>query len=323
MSVMGRVVVSLCLLFWSMAGTVAGELPGSVLDLLNRVPDPPSTAQAAVQWFDKDGRLIYPSVLTLKADIEQLRENSRRLAEATNGSQETTSLILGMDKVGFDAARLRTDPVYAEEVQKRLQGMSMEEKIALAQKISESQDSAHQTVMPLSGKESQAVRSALETAGKFPHRQAAWREGQRIELVKEFEKIPDTVPQKTSRKSKPQIEFDSLNCHPDCLNQWKTYGKDLWPLVLERETEILHKRRSLLQRYKTFLAEDFIQDGDKKLHAALYGELALDPENRKSLARYHQELLSEIQGLIELTVIAAQRPANVMYGGVEKFYGIQ
>ena len=66
-----------------------------------------------------------------------------------------------------------------------------------------------------------------------------------------------------------------------------------------------------------------MREGDKQLAATLYGALALNLDNRKILAGYHQGLLEEVLGLIELTETAARRAAKVVHGGVEKFYKIQ
>src|SRR4249920_1853376 len=64
------VAATLCLLnaTWSVAAP-----PTGVLDLYNRLPDPPATAEEAARWIDKDGKLVHPPLIALKADIEAHR----------------------------------------------------------------------------------------------------------------------------------------------------------------------------------------------------------------------------------------------------------
>src|SRR5262245_54693043 len=44
-----------------------------VLELFNRLPEAPATAEEAARWIDKDGHLLNPQLLALKADIEAHR----------------------------------------------------------------------------------------------------------------------------------------------------------------------------------------------------------------------------------------------------------
>jgi hypothetical protein len=50
--------MSMLVLALVLAPAVEATEPKSVLDLFNRVPDPPTNAQDTAKWFDKDGKLI-------------------------------------------------------------------------------------------------------------------------------------------------------------------------------------------------------------------------------------------------------------------------
>ena len=297
------------------------DTPRSVFDLLNRVPDPPSTAKDALRWFDKGGRLGHSVVLPLKEEMTRYRKDSELLSQATSKDSGRSALILGLDHVGIDAARLQIDPVYSTQMQENLRRMTVQEKLTLAQKILEPQVVAQPPSTKNQRNESQAVQAALVAAEAFSQRRKAWRAGKRMELINHFGEIPHAVPQKKLKRSPPATKWDLAECHADCVTEWKAYGKDLWSLILERETEILRKRREVLQEYKTFLAQEFMKEADKHLVATLYGTLAIKSDNREALARYHQGLLEEIMGLVDLTETAARQAAEVVHGGVEKFYG--
>jgi hypothetical protein len=317
-----RVGVMVGLLVFTWVGAVSAGQPKSVFDLLHRVPDPPSTAKDAMQWFDRDGRLIHLGLLDLKDYLQQDRQHIRQLADGGAGQDGGDPLILGLDHVGIDAARLQTDPFYSSQIKEKLRRMPMEEKLALAEKILEPQISAARHPETLADREIKVVRTAMAGAQTFFERQAAWKAGQRAEWEQAFGAVPQSVPRKDPSVAHPEIAVDSPACTAECLEQWKLYGKKLWPLVLEREAEILRERRALLQRYKNFLAEEFMQEGETHLKATLYGKLALHPDNRAVLARYHQELLQEIQSLIDLTEQAAKRPAEIIHNGVKPSHEI-
>ena len=62
-----RAALVLCLVGPSAA--LAAPASG-LLDLFNRVPDAPATAEDAARWVDKDGKLVHAPLRALKADIE-------------------------------------------------------------------------------------------------------------------------------------------------------------------------------------------------------------------------------------------------------------
>src|SRR5262245_33314950 len=48
--------------------------PTAVVDLFNRLPQLPATSQEAATWVSKDGTLVHPGLVALKADIESHRK---------------------------------------------------------------------------------------------------------------------------------------------------------------------------------------------------------------------------------------------------------
>ncbi len=118
---------------------------------------------------------------------------------------------------------------------------------------------------------------------------------------------------------KPKIDYDSSGCDSVCDKQWKAYGAKLWPLLMGRETEILQGRRAILQRYRAALSE-MVKEGQTHLTASRYGAAATSQMNRSAIAGYHEGLLGDISGLIDLTETAAKRAAGLVNSGVEKWY---
>ena len=72
-------------LFVAAAGSAlaaAPDSPTSVVDLLNRLPKLPATAEEAGTWFARDGKLAHPGLIALKADIEAHRKTVGALLES-------------------------------------------------------------------------------------------------------------------------------------------------------------------------------------------------------------------------------------------------
>src|SRR5262245_17425148 len=98
----------------------ASAAPGSgVLELFNRLPDPPATAEEAARWVDKSGTLVHPGLLALKSDIEAHRRavaaplQAQVPAQQAQAMQQQADLAKGMANVGIDMQRMQSDPAYA------------------------------------------------------------------------------------------------------------------------------------------------------------------------------------------------------------------
>src|SRR5499427_3608763 len=87
--------------------TLASAAPtNGVLELFNRLPDPPATAEEAARWIDRDGKLQHPQLLALKADIEAHRRavaaplQAQVPAQQAQAMQQQADLAKGMANVG-------------------------------------------------------------------------------------------------------------------------------------------------------------------------------------------------------------------------------
>ena len=256
----------------------------SLVDLLNRVPEAPATAQDAAKWFDKEGHLVHPGLLALKADLEA-RKIVGEASSAKDGTNAQTLAIQGMENVGIDVARMQRDPGYAREMQEKLKKMSPQEQMAFVQKMTQPQARIKTQITRRSETEKAVERAAYKPVGI----------------------------------AKPKIEFDSIGCDKSCDAQWRAYGEKLWPVALDREADILQIRRTALQRDRVELTR-LMQDGDRLLAPAEYGAGAKSQVNRTWLTGYHQSLIGEIDQLIDQTQIAARRAADVVNAGVERLF---
>src|SRR5262245_17355889 len=278
----------------------------SLVDLLNRVPEVPATAAEAAKWFGKEGHLVNAALLALKADLEA----SKKVVEtssARDGANAQALAIQGMENVGIDVARMQKDPAYAKEMQEKLKKMSPAEQMAFVQKMTQPQRQASMQDVKAMAAETPAVDAAVEAAKGWSEMMHA-RVNTQIAERSETEKAVQRVAYKPIGIARPKIEFDSPGCDKSCDAQWRAYGEKLWPVVLDREADILQIRRTALQRDRAELLR-LMQDGDRLLAPTQYGAGARSQVNRSWLTGYNQSLVGEIDQLIEQTQTAAKRAA--------------
>jgi hypothetical protein len=297
--------------------SVAGADQKSLVDLLSRVPEAPATAQDAAKWFDKEGHLVHPGILALKADLAA----GKKVGEASStrdGANAQALAVQGMENVGIDVARMQKDPAYAKEMQDTIKKMSPAEQMAFVQKMTQPQRQASLENVKAMASETPAVDAAVDAAKGWNETMQA-RIKTQIADRSETDKAVQRVAYKPVGIAKPKMEFDSPGCDKSCDAQWRAYGEKLWPVVLEREADILQIRRTALQRDRTELAR-LMQDGDRLLAPTQYGAGAKSQVNRTWVTGYHQSLLGEIDQLIEQTQTAAKRAADVVNAGVERLF---
>ncbi|HEY7284740.1 MAG TPA: hypothetical protein VH497_04800 [Vicinamibacterales bacterium] len=297
--------------------SVAGADQKSLVDLLNRVPEAPATAQEAAKWFDKEGHLVHPGILALKADLEANKKVGE-VSSAKDGANAQALAIQGMESVGIDVARMQKDPAYAKEMQEKLKKMSPAEQMAFVQKMTQPQRQSSLTDVKAMASETPAVDAAVDAAKGWNEAMQARIKTQIAERT-ETEKTAQRVAYKPIAMARPKIEFDSPGCDKSCDAQWRAYGEKLWPVVLDREADILQIRRTALQRDRADLTR-LMQDGDRLLAPTQYGAGAKSQVNRTWLTGYHQSLIGEIDQLIEQTQTAAKRAADVVNNGVERLF---
>lgn len=289
----------------------------SLVDLLNRVPDVPATAQEAAKWFDKEGHLVQPGLLALRADLEAGKKVGE-VSSSRDGANAQALAIQGMENVGIDVARMQRDPAYAKEMQEKLKKMSPAEQMAFVQKMTQPQRQASVQDVKAMAAETPAVDAAVEVAKGWNETQQA-RIKTHVAQWSETDKAAERVAYKPTSVARPKIEFDSPGCDKSCDAQWRAYGEKLWPVVLDREADILQIRRTALQRDRVELMR-LMQDGDRLLTPTRYGAGARSQVNRTWLTGYHQSLLGEIDQLITQTETAAKRAAGVVNAGVERLF---
>jgi hypothetical protein len=289
----------------------------SLADLLNRVPEVPASATEAANWFDKEGHLVNAGLLALKADLEASKKVVE-VSSAKDGANAQALAIQGMENVGIDVARMQRDPAYAKEMQEKLKKMSPAEQMAFVQKMTQPQRQASLQDVKAMAAETPAVDTAVEAA-------KGWNETQQVRIKThiaqwvETDKAVERVAYKPTGLARPKIEFDSPGCDKSCDAQWRAYGEKLWPVVLDREADILQIRRTALQRDRAELTR-LMQDGDRLLAPTQYGAAARSQVNRTWLTGYHQSLVGEIDQLITQTETAAKRASGVVNAGVERLF---
>ena len=68
-----------------MVGGVASAQPSgpnSIFELFKRLPEPPATAADAAKWYDKDGTLIHPVLVSVLADLEAHKKSTKAMQDA-------------------------------------------------------------------------------------------------------------------------------------------------------------------------------------------------------------------------------------------------
>jgi hypothetical protein len=309
------------LILWLPAGNVAAADIQSVWDLFNRIPAPPASAEEAATWFSKEGRLVHQGLLALKADIAANQKASALIARPAAEAQTVAPPSHSGEPTDVDVVRMQYDKLYAADIQSKLRAMTLPEQVALTQKLMQPQTPAHQENMR-PAEDEPAVQAAAQTAEEFLQQQSVWATGPRLALGKEFIQAAQRADQKAIVLTKPTMEYYSAGCHEACEAQWNAYGDKLWPMVLARETELLQARRRILERYRHALAA-MVKEAQPHLAASKYGAAAVSLPNRHAIASYHDALLGEIAGLVDLTESAAKRAAGIVNGGVKRWYGLR
>src|SRR5215831_21320673 len=126
------------------AGLALAAPSQTVLELFNRLPDPPATAEEAAKWAAKDGTILHPGLIALRADIEAHRRSvqaiaqAREPAERAQAAAQVDAVGKGLASAGIDMARMQSDPAYAKQIQASMQRMSPQEAMAVSQAMARS-----------------------------------------------------------------------------------------------------------------------------------------------------------------------------------------
>lgn len=301
------VVAASVVAFGVTTGVQAAEGPStSVLALFNRIPDLPTTAQEAARWVDKQGHLVHPGLLALRADIQSHQQSMERLGVVAGerGRAQATAQIddlgKGMAEVGIDMARLQRDPAYAQQVQARLRTLSPQEAMALSQRMAMpmNRDPRVQNAAQAVVEDAPAVRAAADAGETYSQaqmarmnaHQAIWREAEAAADVIRRRPLNITAP-------KPAMDWENIGCETPCRAQWETYASQALPLMIERDSQILQAHRAAVQRQRAALA-DGIKRADAHLLATRYGAASVSPVHQQKIAGYDGQAIGELTALI-------------------------
>jgi len=298
----------------------------SLLDLFNRLPEPPATAEEAARWVDKGGALVHPALLALKADIEAHRKavaaplQAQAPAQQAQAMQQQADLAKGMANVGIDMQRMQSDPVYAKDVQARMRTMTPEQLMAMSKAMSQpmNQNPNRKNEAQAMADDAPPIKVAAKAGFEYGNQQvgriqahgARWKETEAEVSGKVF-----GAPLKLDMP-KPRIEFDNPGCDKACDAAWQAYAARMLPLMVARDTQALQMRRDALLRERQAVAP-VVTQADKTLKAAGYGEKALSSTHQLRIAGYDEGMLGEINLLVTKTEEIARLASRTVHCGTQ------
>ncbi len=209
------------LLFWFGAPAEAAG-PKSLVDLFNRVPEAPTTAEHAAQWFAADagkpgpGKLIQGALLGLRADLAAGKSFSASLRHTAAKTLSEDPTKQGLNESGIDAARLQRDPAYQAELRQNMERMSAQEKMAFAQQLIPAQMQASLQDARAMGEEPSEVEAATEAATAYTIGYSAWMTGPVTAFTQEWEQVAQQRGRKPMTGKRPKIAWDSIGCEATC-----------------------------------------------------------------------------------------------------------
>jgi len=310
---------------WCVAGHSVSAAPASgVLELLHRLPEPPSTAEEAERWVDKGGRLQHPGLLALKADIEAHKRAGEAILQAAvpaqqaQAAQQHADLAKGMANVGIDMQRMQSDPAYAQQVQARMKSMSPDQLMAMSRAMAQPMNSnpnARNAAVDMAN-DGPAVKAAADAGFEYSQQQVARIQAHHARWQATEAAVKGQVfatPLKVD-VPKPRMEYDNPGCDKGCVAAWDAYAAKMVPLMIVRDTQALKLRRDALQRERQALAP-MIAQADKALKAAQYGEHALSHAHTQRIVGYDAGMLGEIGLLVTKTEEIARSASRSVHCG--------
>lgn len=319
-----HITVPLLALLFSLTVPARAAEPTSLVDLLSRVPEVPATAQDAAKWFTPEtgkpgpGTLTHAGLLGLRRDLAASKGFSEPLRQTAAKTLSEDPTKKGLNEAGIDEARLQRDPAYQAELQKRMERMTTQEKMAFAQKLMQAPLQAAQQDARAMAQEPAEVEAAAEAATNYTVNYSTWLTGPLATVTQEWEEVAQQLSRKPLAGKRPKMGWDSIGCEATCQREWQAYEQEIWPQVLSREADILKARRPILLRYKGAV-QARLQEGQRSLAPAGYGAAAQSQTNRATLATYYEQLLGDIEGYAAMVERTALRPAMLVAEGSAKF----
>jgi hypothetical protein len=305
------------------SGVLAAPAQG-VAELLNRLPEPPATAEEAARWVDKSGALQHPGLIALKADIEAHKRAAEAILQAAVPAQQSQAMqqqgdiAKGMANVGIDMNRMQSDPTYAQQVQARMKSMSPDQLMAMSRAMAQpmNENLNRRNAAADMANDAPAVKAAAEAGFEYGNQQVARVQAHHARWQSTEASVKSQVfgtPLKAD-VPKPRIEFDNPGCDKACAAAWDAYAAKMVPLMIVRDTQALKLRRDALQRERQDLVP-LIAQADKTLRAAQYGEKALSNTHTQRIVGYDSGMLGEIGLLITKTEEMARTASRSVHCG--------
>jgi hypothetical protein len=293
-------------------------------ELLQRLPEPPATAEEAARWVDKSGALKHPGLLALKADIEAHQRAAEAILEAgvpaqqAQAAQQHADLAKGMAQVGIDMNRMQSDPAYAQAVQARMKSMSPVQLMAMSRAMAQpmNDNPNRRNAAADMANDAPAVKAAAEAGFAYSQQQVARVQAHHARWQATEADVKSQVfgtPLKVD-VPKPRIEFDNPGCDKACTAGWDAYAARMVPLMVARDTQALKLRRDALHRERQALAPTVAQ-ADKAIKAAQYGEKALSDAHTHRIVGYDVGMLGEVGLLVTKTEEIARIASRSVHCG--------
>ncbi|MDP9139799.1 MAG: hypothetical protein M3O62_03290 [Pseudomonadota bacterium] len=261
--------------------------------LFKSVPPPPANAQTAGQW-QKNLKILAPEVVAVETRIAA---EKKRI--------EAAALQSASAAMPPDMARAASDPAYAQELQKKMERMTPQEKMAFAMQMQAStQNDALAAV-----KDPQAVLAAIDAYNTYIQT-TQMASSLVIELGKRTEAITakfDAQQQNTAKK----LKYCDVGCTDDAGVD--ANNRAVWAekrTIADAELKAWAALFSEWQASRTAT----IAKAERDLAATGYGALSKSGTNRGTLNAYYGAMLSEVELLLSITRDAAERAAAVDRG---------
>ncbi len=266
--------------------------PVSLSALFKSVPPPPASTQIAGSW-QTDLKLVAPMITGIETKIaaeKQRMETAARQASATT--------------MAPDMARAANDPAYAQELQKKIEKMTPQEKMAFAMQMqaATSQDGLAAVQDP------QPVRDAIDAFNAYTAQtmQSPLQVtlGQRSEsIIAKF----DAQQKNTAKK----LKYCDVGCNDDAGTD--ANNRAVWA---EKRTIADAELKAWAALFSEWQAEraPVVAKVERELAATGNGALSKSGTNKGVLNLYRSAMLSETELLLSITRDAAERAAAVDRG---------
>lgn len=261
--------------------------------LFNAVPPPPASTQIAGQW-QKNLKIVAPEVVAVETRIDAEKKRIEAAAVQNAGAAMPP-----------DMARAASDPAYAAEMQKKLEKMSPQEKMAFAMQMQAgAQNDALAAVQ-----DPQPVLAAIDAFNAY-NQQTLTVSSPTMELGKKTEALRtrfDAQQQSTAKK----LKYCDVGCTD--IAGTDANNRAVWAEKRTIADAELKAWAALFAEWKASRTAT-IAKAERDLAATRYGALSKSGTNRSTLNAYYGAMLSETELLLSISRDAAERAAAIDRG---------